>query len=48
MHGVQTGMIVGVMTVTLLIALTALISGWRAARSGQYHPEKLENYGGMT
>jgi SSS family solute:Na+ symporter len=29
MEAAQTGMIVGVMTVTLLIALIALISGWR-------------------
>jgi SSS family solute:Na+ symporter len=33
---VQTGMIVGVMTVTLLIALTALISGWRVRSTGDF------------
>lgn len=30
------GMIVGVMTVTLLIALTALISGWRVRSTGEF------------
>ena len=32
----QTGMIVGVMAVTLLIALTALISGWRVRSTGDF------------
>lgn len=36
MHAVQTGMIVGVMTVTLLIALIALISGWRVSSTGDF------------
>jgi SSS family solute:Na+ symporter len=36
MDAVQTGMIVGVMSVTLLIALTALISGWRVRSTGDF------------
>jgi len=36
MDAAQTGMIVGVMIVTLLIALTALISGWRVRSTGDF------------
>src|SRR5262249_58148244 len=32
----QTGMIAGVMGVTFLIALTALISGWRVRSAGDF------------
>ena len=36
MDGVPTGMTVGVMTVTLVTALTSLISGWRVRSTGDY------------